>query len=84
MTPCLITYLQKRPPSAMRRSSKDSPKLSAESQRLVSISQAIVQAGSRVEERTWERNLDSQLQKLLKTNHQERSGQIRVTKTLFF
>jgi hypothetical protein len=55
----------------MRRSSKDSPKLSAESQRLVSISQAIVQAGSRVEERTWERNLDSQLQKLLKTNHQE-------------
>jgi len=55
----------------MRRSSKDSPKLSAESQRLVSISQAIVQAASRVEERTWERNLDSQLQKLLKTNHQE-------------
>ena len=55
----------------MRRSSKDSPKLSAESQRLVSISQAIVQAASRVEERTWERNLDTQLQKLLKTNHQE-------------
>lgn len=55
----------------MRRSSKDSPKLSAESQRLVSISQAIVQAASRVEERTWERNLDSQLQKLLKTNHQD-------------
>jgi Protein of unknown function (DUF2863) len=55
----------------MRRSSKDSLKLSAESQRLVSISQAIVQAASRVEERTWERNLDSQLQKLLKTNHQE-------------
>ena len=55
----------------MRRPSKDSPKLSAESQRLVSISQAIVQAASRVEERTWERNLDSQLQKLLKTNHQD-------------
>lgn len=55
----------------MRRPSKDSPKLSAESQRLVSISQAIVQAASRVEERTWERNLDTQLQKLLKTNHQE-------------
>jgi hypothetical protein len=55
----------------MRRSSKDSPKLSAESQRLVSLSHAIVQAASRVEERTWERNLDSQLQKLLKTNHQE-------------
>jgi hypothetical protein len=55
----------------MRRSSKESPKLSAESQRLVSISQAITQAGSRIEERTWERNLDAQLQKLLKTNHQE-------------
>jgi hypothetical protein len=55
----------------MRRSSKDSPKLSAESQRLVSLSHAIVQAASRVEERTWERNLDTQLQKLLKTNHQE-------------
>jgi hypothetical protein len=55
----------------MRRSSKDSPKLSAESQRLVSISHAIVQAASRVEERTWERNLDTQLQKLLKTNHQD-------------
>jgi hypothetical protein len=55
----------------MRRPSKDSPKLSAESQRLVSISQAIVQAASRVEERTWERNLDTQLQKLLKSNHQD-------------
>jgi hypothetical protein len=31
----------------------------------------MAQAGSRVEERTWERNLDSQLQKLLKTNHQD-------------
>ena len=30
-----------------------------------------MQAGSRVEERTWERNLDTQLQKLLKTNHQD-------------
>ena len=55
----------------MRRHSKDSPKLSAESQRLISISNAIVQAASRVEERTWERNLDTQLQKLLKTNHQD-------------
>src|SRR4051794_7857887 len=64
-------YLPKRLPSAMRRSSKESPKLSTDSQRLVSISQAITQAGSRLEERTWERNLDTQLQKLLKTNHQE-------------
>jgi hypothetical protein len=56
----------------MRRPSKDSSnKLSAESQRLSSISQAIVQSASRVEERTWERQLDLQLQKLLKTNHQE-------------
>jgi hypothetical protein len=55
----------------MRRPSKDSPKLSAESQRLVSISNAIAQSASRVEERTWERNLDTQLQKLLKSNHQD-------------
>ena len=56
----------------MRRPSKDSSnKLSAESQRLSSIAQAIVQSASRVEERNWERQLDGQLQKLLKTNHQE-------------
>nr|WP_314539994.1 DUF2863 family protein [uncultured Massilia sp.] len=55
----------------MRRPSKDSPKLSAESQRLVSISNAIAQSASRVEERTWERSLDTQLQKLLKSNHQD-------------
>lgn len=56
----------------MRRPSKDpSNKLSAESQRLVSISQSIVQAGSRLEERTFERQLDTQLQKLLKTGHQD-------------
>lgn len=56
----------------MRRPSKDSShKLSAESQRLSSIAQAIVQAASRLEERTWEHQLDTQLQKLLKTNHQE-------------
>lgn len=56
----------------MRRPSKDpSNKLSAESQRLVSISQSIVQAGSRLEERTFERQLDTHLQKLLKTGHQD-------------
>ncbi|MFP5393143.1 MAG: DUF2863 family protein, partial [Gammaproteobacteria bacterium] len=56
----------------MRRPSKDSShKLSAESQRLVSLCQAIVQAASRVEERAWERQLDTHLQKLLKTNHQD-------------
>ena len=56
----------------MRRPSKDStPKLSAESQRLVSLSQALMQAASRAEERAWERQLDTCLQKLLKTNHQD-------------
>jgi hypothetical protein len=56
----------------MRRPSKDSShKLSAESQRLVSISQAIAQAASRIEERTWEHQLDTQLQKLLKSGHQD-------------
>jgi len=56
----------------MRRPSKDSShKLSAEAQRLVSISQAVVQAASRIEERTWESQLDTQLQKLLKTGHQD-------------
>ena len=56
----------------MRRPSKDSShKLSADSSRLVSIAQAIVQAASRVEERAWEHQLDTQLQKLLKSNHQE-------------
>ncbi|NML62300.1 DUF2863 family protein [Massilia sp. RP-1-19] len=56
----------------MRRPSKDpSNKLSAESQRLVSISQSIVQAGSRMEERAFEHQLDAQLQKLLKTGHQD-------------
>lgn len=56
----------------MRRPSKDSShKLSAESQRLVSISQAIVQAASRIEERAWERQLDTHLQRLLKSGHQD-------------
>jgi hypothetical protein len=56
----------------MRRPSKSSsPKLSADSQRLVTFAQALVQAASRVEERAWERHLDSLLQKLLKNNHQD-------------
>ncbi|KQN70211.1 hypothetical protein ASF04_10015 [Duganella sp. Leaf61] len=56
----------------MRRPSKDSSqKLSAESQRLVSHAQAVGQAASRLEERAWERSLDAQLQKLLKTGHQD-------------
>lgn len=56
----------------MRRPSKDSShKLSSDSQRLVTFAQAIVQAASRVEERAWEHSLDTQLQKLLKTGHQD-------------
>ncbi|HAT29715.1 MAG TPA: DUF2863 domain-containing protein, partial [Janthinobacterium sp.] len=56
----------------MRRPSKDSPhKLTADSQRLVTFSQAIVQAASRIEERAWEHSLDTQLQKLLKSGHQD-------------
>ncbi len=56
----------------MRRPSKDSShKLSADSQRLATLAQAIVQAASRIEERSWEHSLDTQLQKLLKTGHQD-------------
>ncbi|UMR30503.1 DUF2863 family protein [Massilia sp. MB5] len=56
----------------MRRPSKDSShKLSADSQRLLSLAQAVGQAASRLEERGWERSLDTQLLKLLKTGHQD-------------
>jgi hypothetical protein len=56
----------------MRRSSKaSSHKLSAESQRLATYAQAVGQAASRIEERAWEHALDAQLQKLLKTGHQD-------------
>ncbi|MBC7499157.1 MAG: DUF2863 family protein [Herminiimonas sp.] len=56
----------------MRRSSKNTtPKLSAEGQRLVTFAQALVQAGSRVEERAWEHQLDASIIKLLKSNHQD-------------
>jgi len=55
----------------MRRSSKNaSPKLSADSQRLITFAQAVMQASSRIEERAWERSLDNLLHKLLKNNHQ--------------
>ncbi|MES2260531.1 MAG: DUF2863 family protein [Pseudomonadota bacterium] len=56
----------------MRRPSKDSShKLTADSQRLVNLAQAVGQAASRIEERSWEHNLDLHLQKLLKTGHQD-------------
>ncbi|HEU4850953.1 MAG TPA: DUF2863 family protein [Telluria sp.] len=56
----------------MRRPSKDSSlKLSAEGQRLAGLAQAIVQAASRIEERSLEHHLDGSLQRLLKSGHQD-------------
>jgi hypothetical protein len=56
----------------MRRPTKrTSHKLSADSQRLVTYAQAIAQSSSRLEERGWERDLDTLLQKLLKHENQE-------------
>ena len=56
----------------MRRPSKKiQKKLSADSARLAALSQAVVQAASRMEERACERSLDLLLQKLLKGEHQE-------------
>jgi hypothetical protein len=56
----------------MRRPSKNSfQKLSADSQRLAGLAQAMAQAGSRLEERAWERSLDALIQKLLKHAHQD-------------
>lgn len=56
----------------MRRPLKrSSPKLSADSQRLVALAQAILQASSRLEERAWEKELDILVERLLRTHHQE-------------
>ncbi|RQO38597.1 DUF2863 domain-containing protein [Herminiimonas sp. KBW02] len=56
----------------MRRPSKNtSLKLSADSQRLATLAQALIQAASRLEERNWERQLDVLLRKLLKNDHQD-------------
>lgn len=56
----------------MRRSSKSSHnKLSADSQRLVSAAQGMVQSASRLEERLWEHALDTLIHKVLKGNHQD-------------
>ena len=55
----------------MRRPSKNpSQKLSAESQRLVTLAQGVVLSGSRIEARSWENALDAQTHKLLKSHHQ--------------
>ncbi|MDB5840250.1 MAG: hypothetical protein JWQ23_2202 [Herminiimonas sp.] len=53
-----------------RRSKSRAPKFSADSQRLIAIAQAMNQAGSRFEERAWERQLDLLIRKLLKHDHQ--------------
>src|SRR5437016_2193355 len=56
----------------MRRPSKSaSQKLSADGHRLIAFAQATTEASSRLEERAWEHNLDTLLQKLLKNNHQD-------------
>jgi len=56
----------------MRRPLKNSPrKLSADGQRLTMLAQAIIQASSRVEERQWEKQMETLLHKLLRTRHQE-------------
>jgi hypothetical protein len=55
----------------MRRPPKDSSnKLAGDSQRLVSLAQALAQASSRLEERSWEARLDMLIEKLLKNDRQ--------------
>ena len=55
----------------MRRSTKDSShKLSGDSQRLASLAQALAKAGSRIEERAWEHQLDTLIEKLMKNDRQ--------------
>ena len=55
----------------MRRPSKSrTPRISADSQRLAALAQAIGLASSRHEERAWERSLDTLLERLLRTDHQ--------------
>ncbi|MBC7490214.1 MAG: DUF2863 family protein [Glaciimonas sp.] len=55
----------------MRRPSKTPRKFSTDSHRLTELAQALVLASSRMEERAWEHELDTQLNKLLKSHHQE-------------
>lgn len=56
----------------MRRPTKStSLKLSAESQRLVSLAIAMARASSRLEERAWEKQVDALVLKLLKHHHQD-------------
>jgi hypothetical protein len=55
----------------MRRPSRSSAKkISTDSQRILTLAQALSESGSRLEERMWEHCLDNALQKQLKANHQ--------------
>jgi hypothetical protein len=55
----------------MRRPSKSrTPRISADSQRLAAMAQAIALASSRYEERAWEGSMDVLIEKLLRTDHQ--------------
>lgn len=56
----------------MRRSTKNpSRKFSADSKLLATLAQSLVQAASRIEQRSWENRLDSALEKLLSGNQQQ-------------
>jgi hypothetical protein len=56
----------------MRRSPKSSSrKFSADSQRLATLAQSMVQSASRIEQRSWEKQLDQALQKQLRNNQQQ-------------
>jgi len=56
----------------MRRPYKNpARKLSADSQRLTMLAQALIQASSRVEERQWESQMDALLHKLLRNRQQD-------------
>ena len=55
----------------MRRPSKTPRKFSSDSHRLTELAQALVLASSRMEQRAWEHDIDTHLNKLLKSHHQE-------------
>lgn len=56
----------------MRRPFKsNAQKRSVDSQQLTALAQAMVQSASRLEERNWEQQLDVQLRRLLKNDHQD-------------
>ena len=56
----------------MRRPFKsNAQKRSADSQRLTTLAQAVVQSASRLEERNWEQQLDALLRRLMKNDHQD-------------